>query len=351
MLLSYIVHPFILNQNRTLHTNIQEVKLICEIAISKGYSLDIVDYRNTRNIDLSIYDYVFGFGEQVERLFKGSVNADTDVVVLATGSFYTFQNRVAIERLQRYRERYGECTSNVVRVVEDCWPLQWSMANRLLVIGNSVTASTFPKITQRVVTCLSASYIKNTNAWKILNRKKGAAVRKKNVLWFGGPAFVHKGLDLVLEALRFDLDKDVKLHICGVENDDNDFLRLKASYSDLPITSYGMISLDSPEFSFLMDLCTYVVLPSCSEGQATSVINVVANSGMLPIITREVGLDMNHGAIEILSCDFESVHRSLVEAFSMMDAEYFERCSANLDYIVNANSPEKYISCLEESAF
>lgn len=58
----------------------------------------------------------------------------------------------------------------------------------------------------------------------------------------------------------------------------------------------GFVPVTSNLFIKLMNLCSFVILPSCSEGMATGVLTCM-NHGLIPIVTRESGIDIQEWGI------------------------------------------------------
>jgi glycosyltransferase involved in cell wall biosynthesis len=108
---------------------------------------------------------------------------------------------------------------------------------------------------------------------------------RSHFLWLGSSAVIHKGLDLLIDVFR-ERD-DITLHICGLD-------QLSRELLDIPkrsnIIDYGFISINSDTFLNIAGACSYSILPSCSEGMATSVTTSMLH-GMVPVVIKDTGFN------------------------------------------------------------
>jgi len=89
---------------------------------------------------------------------------------------------------------------------------------------------------------------------------------KKNYLWLGSTDFIHKGLDLVVDA--FSEMSDYHLYICGPIEREKMFAKAyQNELYELPnIHTIGWTDVTGNEFINLTKKCVGVIYPSCSEG-------------------------------------------------------------------------------------
>ena len=78
-----------------------------------------------------------------------------------------------------------------------------------------------------------------------------------------------------------------KLIIAGIQQGE-----LKKLYP-IPknVVHIGFINLKSERFLNLMNEASFILFPSCSEGMASGVLTCM-NHGLIPIITKECGIDI-----------------------------------------------------------
>ena len=112
---------------------------------------------------------------------------------------------------------------------------------------------------------------------------------KKRFVFFGSTGWVHRGLDLVIEAF-IGLD-DLELLICG---SDQGFQAIYGSEVEQQqnIRYLGFINPQSNDFQELMQTSCGVVYPSSAEGNSGS-IRQCLHFGLIPIITEIVGMDIH----------------------------------------------------------
>lgn len=114
---------------------------------------------------------------------------------------------------------------------------------------------------------------------------------RTNFLWFGSHGFVHKGLDLVLEA--FAEMPDYQLYVCGPLNKEEDFVAAyyKELYQSPNIHAVGWVDVESPEFTMMAKRCLGLVYPSCAEAGGGNVI-VCMHAGLIPLVSYESSVDV-----------------------------------------------------------
>lgn len=119
-------------------------------------------------------------------------------------------------------------------------------------------------------------------------RPKDWSTAKRRFLYFGSASWVHRGLDLVIEAFA---KMNLELFICGPDDRYQAFYteELKNHHNLRPV---GFVTPGSPEFLKLVDSCTGVVYASAAEGCSTSIVQCL-QFGLIPIVTDSVGLSVH----------------------------------------------------------
>lgn len=291
VLISYLSSPF---RNRTKrHTNSLEVLLIAESFREEGYVVDVVYYGRKKPIKfLKDYDVVMGFGEPMQALYYSNESIPYSIYY-ATGNHVSFQNLQTINRLKDVQRKSGRVFVDSARYQPNVWLHQIHLADKIVCLGNSFCRSTYIE---------NGCSLDSTKAvggvfYEIFDIAEVVRLRtsesNKNFLWFGGAGAVHKGLDLLLEFFSSN-DLGLKLHVCGsVENEVPFFNHYqKELLGNSNIKYYGFIDVESEVFFELLTKCDFVLSPSCSEGGSLGVLNVVANGGLIPIASKESGLDV-----------------------------------------------------------
>jgi glycosyltransferase involved in cell wall biosynthesis len=121
---------------------------------------------------------------------------------------------------------------------------------------------------------------------------------------------IHKGLDLVIEV--FSKRNDVNLNICSpLELEERFFEIYKDKLSKNNIKYHGFISIKSKIFKEMMSENSFIILPSCSEAIPTSVVNCVANGGLIPILSKEASIDIDEKSILVKEISIYEIEKSI----------------------------------------
>ena len=143
-------------------------------------------------------------------------------------------------------------------------------------------------------------------------KRKDFEVARRNFLWFGSHGFVHKGLDLVLDA--FAEMPEYHLTVCGPIDEDVEKDFKKAFHKELYQTSdthcIGMGRRWQPSVCPDCRSVCRTGLPSCSEGQSGGVITCM-HAGLIPILSYESGVDVEGFGFLLQDCSVDRTSRAL----------------------------------------
>lgn len=327
-LLCYIVHPYL--KNDKTHPNAIEVKLMVDLMVSIGYSVRVVDYRK-KYVNGS-YDLCLGFGDAYEFVLKNKLAKKN--ILYSTGSPFPFQNKQTLLSLKRFLDRdHVSNFSDIInglRFTENPWPLQLVSSDAIITIGNDFTRSLFCEY-HNIVYTLPAVFYEPRQLFNFIENRDIKSAKKK-FLWFGGKGSIHKGLDLCIDVFK-ELDAD--LYIAGNLSAEMSFFENELASID-NIKYVGFLSVGSESFYSLMQDCCYVILPSCSEGTATSILTVCGSAGLIPIISKECGIDMDDDVIAIEALDLKSLKKSVEFAINMTEDDIISK-SISFHKKVNRN--------------
>jgi hypothetical protein len=131
-------------------------------------------------------------------------------------------------------------------------------------------------------------------------------------LFLASGSQMQKGLDLLLEI--FPRHPDLHLYICSSFRHDSEFCACyhRELFETANVHPIGWITVTGPRFYELVERCAYVILPSCSEGQAGSVVHCMA-AGLLPLVTREAGIDTKDFGITFADDSLETIDKVVDE--------------------------------------
>jgi hypothetical protein len=151
-------------------------------------------------------------------------------------------------------------------------------------------------------------------------------------LFFASSGQVGKGLDLLLEI--FPRHPDLNLNICSSFKYEKDFC--KCFHNELfktdNIHPIGRILVNSYEYENLMRKCVFCILPSCSEGQAGSVVQCMA-SGLIPVVTKETGIDTENFGFTFRNDSIEEIEHTIL-SLSQLPPEKLKELSLRTYEIV-----------------
>jgi glycosyltransferase involved in cell wall biosynthesis len=268
------------------HTNRWESWQIANTLLELGYRVDVINDDNDRFVPTRNYSVFIGNRTNFDRI-SALLAKDCIRILHIDTCHWLFHNLAEYRRLDALKTRRGfvlpaQRTMSPNRAIEH--------ADYAISLGNEATMSTYRysgKPLFRVPSSAPLGY-----AWK---DKDFAAVRK-SFLWLGSHGFVHKGLDLVLEA--FAEMPDYQLTVCAPLLADKSFVRAyhRELYATKNIRTLGWIDVTSPKFEEVASECVGTVFASSSEGGSGAVITGM-HAGLIPLVTYEsaVDIDESHG--------------------------------------------------------
>jgi glycosyltransferase involved in cell wall biosynthesis len=322
VLISYVTEPFYKGVSQS-HSNTAESIEIAKVFHSLGYVVDIYDFRYKKNINFLSYDVIFGIGDLIERALE-SKNRKTVYIYYATGAYFCFANSAEVNRIKNLYQRKG-LLLKPKRFIKNPKYLSTQISDAIIVTGNNWTVATY-------VNSLMPIYKVPVSVYDILWKKeikRDIDKARKSFLWFGSSGLIHKGLDLCLEVFK-ELP-EYNLYICGPKEED--FFELYSNELKLENINYlGFMEVSSFEFRRLVELCLFVIYPSCSEGTSGALLTCMS-VGLIPVATKETGVHLNNG-FSISNNELNIVET--IGAISKLDINTLEKLSKD-----NA----KYIEC------
>jgi glycosyltransferase involved in cell wall biosynthesis len=320
VLISYIIDPFLVddeNQIPNSHTHHWESWLMAKAFLQMGYAVDVISFMDDRFVPQKNYTLFIAARTNFERIAK-LLNSDCIKVAHLDTAHWLYNNAAVLQRSLDLQRRHGVTLASF-KFIEYNWAIEH--ADCATVLGNQFTVDTYAyaqKPVYRIPISSCGSY-----AW---NQERDFAQRRRNYLWFGSKGFVHKGLDLVLEA--FAAMPEHHLYVCGPLEDEPQFQQAfhRQLYDTPNIQTIGWVDVDSDEFSEICGKCIGLVYPSCAEGGGGSVIQCM-HAGLIPLVSREASVDI-HADYGIILEEFsvEEVTRR-VAALSSLGAGELEQMS------------------------
>jgi len=311
VLLSYINKPFFLKPSDPVpddHSNYWESLQIARTFLDLGYRVDVIDENNNQFLPSKHYSFFISNRINFDRIAP-MLNRDCVKVFHIDTAHWLVNNMAEYHRLRRLQQRKGFVLPPRIYLTPN---LAIEQADYATVLGNQFTISTYRyanKPFYRVPVSTPVLY-----PWPEGKDFEGS---RKRFLWFGSGGFVHKGLDLVLDAFA-DMP-DYHLTICGPIDRERDFQSAyqKELYKTPNIRTLGWVDTTSPTFLEITKNCLGLVYPSCSEGQSGGVVTCL-HAGLIPIISYESGVDVDSGFGVILkNCSVEKIKNAIRRVSSL----------------------------------
>jgi hypothetical protein len=319
------------NQNRSGTRDLECAVMIHEF-INKGYCIDLIDCRdevNESNIRMDKYDLVFGFGKAFNYLTNNGNNNKS--VLYLTEKHPSFSLKKEKERIEYFKQRHnkkiGLSRSNLYYKEED-----FNNIDSIVYIGNSFDSNLIPvdvpKFAIQPTGLLNANYQYD---------KRNVSESKKHFLWLGSLGAIHKGLDLLIDV--FMEQKDCTLYIAGLGQLDKKIL--PNFEKSINIIDLGFVEIQSNIFLEIVNQCSFIILPSCSEGLSTGVITGM-NHGLIPIVTRETGFLFSNFGILLADFQIDTIRQSIREVSNYNDKFILDQHKLVYDYSIENFSLLKF---------
>ena len=340
VLISYITKPF--KSKSFSHTNFYTANVIAKIFDEIGYVVDVMNY-NAQIPDLRDYEVIYGFGDVFQKYFESGVDRKK-TIYYGTGMHVCHQNEISLERVRSVYRKKGVWLARSARFVEKTWTHQTSLVDGIIALGNEKCAQTYRRHFDGKIYSLPNTYFQILDPNSILSVRRRSA--NKSYLWFGSSGLIHKGLDLCLDF--FKSRTDLTLHICGNIYSEPWFI--KAYHRELfetpNIIAHGFVNIEDEKFSKILEDCSFLIFPSCSEGGSPSVLTTVGNGALIPIISSECSVSTG-SQIWIDGFTVEALAQAVDYSQSLSSEEIYELQKMNLKYVQEENSQVKFYERLK----
>ena len=334
-LIVYITDPFI-NGIKYTHQNSWQVIEIAK-AISKfGYNIDVCDYNYNKNDFNKKYDLLIDLHPRDNAVYNKFLKPDCIKIAYLTGSNTSFSNIAEQKRIDDvYRRRNIKLIPRrqallISKRIEDY--------DAAFFIGNEYNLKTYSEFKMPPV-----YFIKNTGYdFNFCNDRRKA----NNFMFLGSAGQVHKGLDLLLEVFA-EKCRDCNLYVCSSFENESDFCEAYKHelYNTSNIHPIGFVDIKSDKFKEIVEKCAYMIMPSCSEANAGSVLTAMS-AGVIPIVSRECGF-ADDEVIHLKNCSKECIEKS-IKYYAVKDNEWIKNESDKAIKIVKERYSEE---CFVESIY
>ncbi|MCP5180438.1 MAG: glycosyltransferase [Pseudomonadales bacterium] len=313
VLVAYVIEPFLLSPGEAIsnsHTHDWETWRIVQTFLDRGFDVDVISYLNRGFSPKRPYSIFFAARTNFQRIAEQLPSECRKVVHLDTAHWLT-NNNAAYQRLLAVRQRRGVALENI-KMVEANWALEY--ADLATILGNVFTIDSYAyagKPIHRIPISVPEVY-------PFPSEKDFDAVRR-SFLWFGSSGFVHKGLDLVLEA--FAGMPEFELTVCGPFDDEPAFLTAfdQELFHTPNIHAVGWVDVASREFQDICQRCVGLVYPTASEGGGGSAVTCM-HAALVPIVSYEASVDVGEAGVILEDNSVETI-RAVVRALASEPAD------------------------------
>jgi hypothetical protein len=264
------------NTGRTLFS---EIFKMVTVFSGLNFCIDIIDCNDTsplKTIASKKYNVIFGFGETFYQIT--TLQPEAISILYMTENHPSVSFREEKKRLDYFYERHGIHVK--FQRSGKYYKLKHLDRTYADIITLSDTETLLPQYSQPY-SLFPTGLVNSQFSFKT----KGHSSTRKNFLWLGSQGAIHKGLDLLIDI--FKERSDITLHICGLNAHEKKLLHLRERTN---IIDHGFINIQSPIFLQLVDECSYIILPSCSEAFSTSISTGMLH-GLIPVVMRNAGFN------------------------------------------------------------
>lgn len=320
------------------HANNWQVKELVRQLHDRGFFVDVVDRSYSSFSPSDDYDLFIGLaGCGSGRLFgtlARNLKKAVKIGYLTTSHPRDFDDRNSLRydwfamRTGVYPERMRSNSSEVEKLSDDL-----AEADYMFIVGEENTFSyrSYEKFLDKRMYSLYPSTkpgLKYEHCW-VTQRDRNRFV------CFVGNGFIHKGVDLLVEAfLRMP---GLSLTICGPSSERAFFdFYLKKIKRSSNVEYFGFVAVGSKKFYDIASSHSFVILYSSSESLATSVATMM-RVGLVPVVNYETSVDVSECGVLIGSRqdDQDSAIRSICVsaqlASNFSDDEYKNLVYRTLD--------------------
>lgn len=248
------------------------------------------------------YDVIFGFGIQYIQLCQTNPLA-LKILFITENAPWVVRTKYA-ERLSYFYKRHADVIINDSPRTDFYTDEMYEISDCGIAITGSYNLmriqNRLPKVYRLDVNGLF------NNSFDV-SMSKDHSITKSHFVWFGSRGFIHKGLDILIDA--FASLPQLYLDVYGISREE--FLGMPIPKN---VSLCGMVNVMEDSFiSNVINKNTFVVSLSCSEGMQTGITTCMMH-GLIPIVTKECGLDDHDDVLYFDNYDVESVKATLLSA-------------------------------------
>lgn len=338
-LIKYIVHPFFCENKYEKHQNEWQVKEIARLLSKQGYNVDVVSYDSPFIKYKKKYDFLLDINPGTNDVPRKNIKKNCVRIAYLTGMNPAVALKNEKDRILALQARKG-CSLPRERVSP---PLTKDIETytAFFYIGNSYNLVSYNEFK------LPQVYFMRNNGY-IFNTVDLTVKERKSFVYFASYGQVHKGLDLLLDVFSQN-NFPCELYICSCVLAEKEFCNCynQELFSTNNIHTIGFVDVGGEKFWEIMNKCSYVLMPSCSEGIAGSVITCMS-AGVIPIVSKECGFE-DEEVINLPNCELDTIRKYILMYSMKSNAWICERANYVKNIADNKYSKESFTKVFENA--
>lgn len=280
LLICYRANGYFTDMEKRLgRTVLYEIFKIINVFSELNYCIDLIDCNNNKPLELiknKTYDVIFGFGENFYQTSKQQPSAVS--ILYMTENHPAFSLAEEKKRLDYFHKRRGK-NAKIQRSGEFYKLYHFDIKYSYVIAMGELEPLKYQYPHPKTI---YPTGIINPN---FTHKEKDQASSRKHFLWLGSKGAIHKGLDILIDI--FVNRDDITLHVGGLTKQEREEIDFPKRSN---IIEYGHIDIKSDLFLKIVDTCSFIILPSCSEGCATSVLTGMLH-GLIPVVMKDAGFN------------------------------------------------------------
>ncbi len=325
VLICYLTEPFFESVDNIInHPKNYQLLQMVEYFLNRGYNIDVCNYVDDYSVQRmkTDYDIIIGQGIAYNRAIK-ILSCRISILFLTENNPYIVHKNYK-ERLEYFKERHPNVNymMSIPRIgIFNSFSLEQS--NAIIAFNSRSSAYTLKEFTKSVYP-ITVNTVGNSHE----NVESSTIVKnKKNFVWLGSVGFIHKGLDILLDAFK-ELP-DCKLNVYGIPKSEIVLWnKLKGDNTIL----HPYVDVTSDRFvEEVIKQNTFVISASCSEGIQTGIATCM-RSGLIPIVTRDCGYDDHKSIFMLEDYHVEYIVERLSKIISLEDHVLINKSESAREY-------------------
>lgn len=299
------------------HANKIHLMQIIRYFIKKDYCIDLANHADSylsKQVSCTKYDIIFGQGSLYEEVCKQKTIPVR--INFITENHPTTVSEKYKERISYFKMRHPNINTNAAVERRNIFTInQFSNSTHGILMNSSFNKLNFKEFS--FLKCITSNALTYDNI-NFADDEFAHCIEqtKNNILWFGASGLIHKGLDILIDAVKYM--PNVTLNCYGIDTREYKlFNKLKSKNTH----NKGTINVASE--NFLKEVVfkhNFVIFPSCSEGMSTGIATCMSY-GIIPIITPETGFERAPYIFELQDYSVENLINMINKCITMPNEE------------------------------